>query len=484
MKFKESKIVYKDFSQKFVADDSEYNIANNCRLKYNVQSSKGYLVEGKGLKKLCLPFYYPAVPDEIETEEQDFKFVKIWLYSYYSETDKKQKYIAVAFGSDNYLYYSNLHTHSGNFYKISNCSALSSVPDAINFMLGTDAVIGFASKTDNFLVWYCDKDPYVVKTTPRFRSICLHGDRLFAIDSDKDNVVRYSATYNPLDWTKDMISAEDADSITLNDYKSSLRKLVSFKDFVYVFHDYGISKITSYNLVKKFYCTNIYDTTSKIYPDTVCVCGEYIYFLQEDGLYRLDGTDVKKMDFKFSNLLLQNQDEANSCYFDGKYYLACKLDLDGSAVTTNNVIIEIDYEKGEFNIIKGVDIISMLPVNIAGVHKIILVRRNKNILYELTSVSQIDSLPTSKFWQSGQMTLGSIDDKKIVKDFTIYSKYNCDVTIISDKKKVTFSVTGKDKMQRVPVNLAGKEFSIELSSSKNNMLIKYLQLKYVTKTND
>ena len=485
MTLKKNKIVYKNFSQNFNFDDSEYLTSTNCSLNYNVQSSKGYLTEGKGLKKLCLPFFYPTVPTEVETSSQNFNFVKIWYYSYYSETDKKQKYFMIAFGNDNYLYYSNLHTHAGKFYKIPNCSALSSVPDTINFMLGTDSVIGFASTTDNLLVWYCDKDPYLAKNTPRFKSICLHGDRLFAIDADEDNVVRYGATYNPLDWKKDISSSEDADKITLNDYKSNLQKLVSFNDFVYVFHDYGISKITSYNLTKKFYCTNIYNTTSKIYTNTVCVCGEYIYFLQEDGLYRLDKTDIKRIDFKFSDLFMHNQDEANSCYFDGKYYLACKLDFnDGEESTYNNSLVEFDFENNEFNIIKGIDIVSMLPINISGVNKIVIARRDKNILYELTSTSQIDSLATFKFWQSGQITFGTINDKKIIKDLHIYSKYDCDFTITSNKKTFKFSIKGQDKIQRVPINLVGNEFKFSLSSTADKMLIKYLEINYVTKSYD
>lgn len=485
MKFKKNDLVFKDFSQNFDCDKSEYLTSKNCSLQYNVQSTNGYLVEGKGAKKLCLPFYYPLAPEETEMSSQSFKFVKIWFYSYYSLIDEKQKYIAVAFGDDNYLYYSNLHTHSGTFYKIANSSSLSSVPDAINFMIGTNSVIGFASKTDNLLVWYCDKDPYTVTTTPRFRSICLHGKRLFAIDSDNDNVVRYSASYNPLDWTKDMVSSEDADSITLNDYKSSLRKLVSFKDFVFVFHDYGISRIASYNLTKKFYSTNIYDSSNKIYADTVCVCGEYIYFLQEDGLYRLDGTDIKKMDFNFSSLLIKDQDEATSCFHDGKYYLACKLDLkDDTAPTHNNCLVEFDFENKKFNIIKGLEIMSMISVNIPGVNKIIFVGRDKNVLYEISSVSQIDSVSTYKFWQSGQMTFGDIDDKKIIKEINIYSKYDCTISIVSNKGTSQFSIAGKDKIQRVPINIVGNEFRLEISSTADKMLIKYLQLKYVTMVKD
>ena len=122
----------------------------------------------------------------------------------------------------------------------------------------------------------------------------------------------------------------------------------------------------------------------------------------------------------------------------------------------------------------------MLPINIPAVHKIIIARRDKNILYELCSESKIDSVPTPKLWRSGQMTLGAIDDKKIIKEINIYTKYNCTINITSNDKSAKISVVGKDKMQRVPVNLVGKEFKLEIVSNEDKMLIKYLQLKYVS----
>ena len=491
MNFSEERVNIDTFTAKMDLDKSKYAVGKYCKLSYNTQVKHGVLSAGKGLKILTLPM---LTTDEREYQmyEQDFSFIKLWHYTYYSIPNDCQEYLLVAYGSDGKLYFSAEFAHVGNFYPLNN-TVYSSVPSAINFNVEEDSVMGFAFEDRALVVWYCDDPVYEVDEAPYFRSICLHGDRLFAIDASKDNIVRYSSNKNPLDWKKNVISSDDAGSIELNDYKGSLRQLVSFQDSIFVFEDYGISKISAYSSSDEYFATNIYSSGSKIYANTACKCGEFIYFLCQDGLYRLDGVDINKVELNITNLISREQEDAIICFFNKKLYIACHLDFEkigeeDSIVTNdasedkttmvNNALIEFDIETEEYSIIKGIDVCSMVAINDLFLSKLVVALRGKKYLYELTDACSVVDTNLTSVWESGNITLDALDKNKILKDIYILSKYPVNITLNSDKSSKTLTSIGQDKIQRVGVNLPGKEFSFKLGCDTGNLHIENVQLRF------
>ena len=495
MEYKEERINLESFESKMDLDRSKYVVGKNCRASFNTQVKHGVLSSGKGFEVLTLP---ALMTDRTEYVmfEQTFSFVKIWHYTYYSIPNNCQEYLLVALGNDGKLYFSAEFSHIGEFASLSN-TVYSSIPTTINFTVEEDSVIGFAFEDRPLVVWYCDDPIYEVEDAPYFRSICLHGDRLFAIDASKDNIIRYSSNKNPLDWKKNVISSDDAGSLELNDYKGSLRKLVSFKDSIYVFEDYGISKISAYSSSDEYFATNIYTSGSKIYANTACKCGDLIYFLCEDGLYSLDGVDIKKLELNISSLLDREQLDASICFFNKKLYIACHLDfekvgLDNGLVTQsnsddgsieneeaiNNALIEFNIEDNTYTIIKGIDVCSMVAINDLFLSKLIVALRNKKLLYQLTDECKIVDTNLSSSWESGVITLDSRDKNKILKDIYLLSKYPAKILVTSDKRSKEIDVPAKDNLQRLGINLPGKEFSFKIFTNSGNLHIENLQLRF------
>lgn len=471
-----------NFSSMQNSDNNEYDL-ELCEPKtcFNMKTNLGSLVCGNGLTRLKLPISQSLNYEVNMRELSGITFSKIWHYKYFSQINNRYDYLLVAFGSDKKLYYTNIFFADDSFHSIN--ITLNSEPVAINFIVSGDDVIGFSSPNDDFLVWYCDNNPYSVSTAPKFVSICMHKQRLFVIDSDNDNLVRFSSKTDPMLWTSSN-EGEDAGTIEMNDYKGQLKNLLSFGDYVFVFRDYGISKITSYSADSVYYASNVYSSSRKIYCSTACVCEDKIYFLQEDGLYKFDGSNVEKVDLKFSKMLFDfKQDNANTCFYNGKLFVSCKLNFgDGTTVGCesgtykNNCLVEFDPVSKEYNITRGVDVSCMLAVTDLFVNKLIVLQNGSSFLWQLNSTGVLHQTVLGKKWESGKITLGSFSTNKILKEIRLKCSCSCNIKIDCDLRSKSFSLVKSEKMKRLVCSLAGKEFKMSISSNDSELNLSNLEM--------
>jgi hypothetical protein len=464
-------------------DNNEYDLElQTPKTCFNAKSDLGALVCGNGLSRLKLPCSQ-TITQEITLDKIDgITFKKLWEYRYYSDQNERYEYLLIALGSDNNVYFKGLFNIRTVPYQLSE-TAFSSTPVAISFMLDGKDVVGFSSPTDDLLLWNCDISPYVITTTPKFVSICLHKQRLFVIDSASDNLVRFSSNTDPTSWTE----TDDAGSggkIEMNDYKGQLKSLVSFGDYVVVFRDFGISKITSYSSDSVYYASNVYSSSRKLYCNTACVCENKLYFLQEDGLYYFDGTEVKKVDLKISKMLAQSsQSSANTCFYNGKLFIACNLDFDddeqvGCEETdhANNCLVEFNPESAEYNITRGVDICSMLGINDLFVNKLIVLQAGNPYFWQLSDDGAVDGTALEKVWQSGKITLDSYSSSKILKQINLKCLCSCTLTVQSDKRTKEFVLSPSAKRRRLVCNIAGSEFCLKITSADSALDISNVEM--------
>ena len=182
---------------------------------------------------------------------------------------------------------------------------------------------------------------------------------------------------------------------------------------------------------------------------------------------------------QISQLIKQGQEEANSCFFNGKYYLACNINFKGEDVVEgNNCLLELDIATGEYNIIKGLNVLSMIASNTPYMSKLILALKDRNILFELIDESKIESTVLEKVWKSGKIVVDNLKTKKILKDICLKTLYNVNVTIETDNQTITIPVTGGGETQTIKVNLVGKEFSFKISSTNEMFEVNNFQLRF------
>ncbi len=482
-KYKKERLTIKNFSPMINTKANKFDLKQEETIStFNFMVDKGVLKKSCGAEELTLPQHKTSLQELRKLNYSgSIRFTKLWRYKFFSKHNQDYEYALIALGSDNVIYFINMFGYDDTIYTL-NEFVFQETPNAITFRVNGEDVIGFCSPSDSLMVWYCDKMPYQVESAPKFSSICLHNQRLFAIDSEKNYLVRYSSNLNPLDWSTSSVSVTSAGSIELNDYKGSLKNLISFQDNVFVFRDFGISKISSYSNYSKFSATNIFNSSAKVFCNTATICGTDIFFLCEDGLYKFDGFNVEKFDDSFAKVFTKNNEQtANTTYFNGKLYIACSLNFNDNLTIgcereidhKNNCLIIYDIQTKSYTITRGIDISCMLGIKDEIISKLIL-SLNTSLgtkLWQLTENGLLGEEVLPKVWVGGNLTLGEFDKNKILKEVNLISKTDCTLIVSTDKTSKEYPIKADENLQRVRINLTGKFFSFKFLSTSENPYI-------------
>lgn len=463
---------------------------NQPKVCFNFRQSGKSLVRGHGLSHLQMPISQTEKLMQYELELNPLSqvtFKKIWRYKYYSTRNERYDYLLVAYASDGNLYYHNIFFADVNFHDTE--IALNSQPVALNFIADGFDVLGFSSPQDDFLVWHCDDDPYTLADAPKFAAICLHKQRLFVIDSQKDNLVRFSAKTDPTLWTTADDEEDGGGTIEMNDYKGELKNLLSMGDYVFVFRDFGISKITSHSSSSVYYASNVYSSSHKIYPLTACVCDDKIFFLQEDGLYEFNGSSVKKVPIKiFETLNKTYQTAANTCFYNGRLFVACKLNFaDEEAIGCeegehkNNCLVEFDPKTSSCSVTRGVDVCCMVAVRDLFVDKLIVLQNSSSYVWQLNDTGKVHQTVLKGKWESDKIDLGNPHCTKILKEINLKCLCSCQIIVTSSRGKKVFNLYAKEKSSKLVCNLAGEEFYLSVSSQEEEVDIREVEMIFSEK---
>lgn len=457
------KVKIEDFLQN-ANTDKDPNILplNVATSMYNFDAHNGALTTGMGLKTLYLP--HVDDPEHLTRiiDEFPYDIEKVWVYRYYDYMGNDWSMV-VAYCVDHHLYSVFLQAIDTTPSKETRFS-LSSCPVAVNYRLNGQDVFILCTKQDGMIIWdanYANNAPIFVEDAPKISSMCLQFDKLFACLSGDKSQVWYSDDLDPTNWNVSML---EAGFLTMIDEKGRLNKVMSFKDYVYVFRDYGISRIAKTN--QGFEAEQLYQSNSRIYPDSVVVAGDCFILLMEDGLYRFDGLNYEKIDFPLMQAL-QNQDntKAEGVFHNGCYYLACNMDYpDPMTCETGNfnTLLQYDLETGKIALLRGVGIMSICACHDDTFSKLLVVCKHngKQVCTVLEEDGQFFDQPLPKKWVSPMIDLDLPDKEKMIQEIYLTSRYDCQMVISTDKKTKKFFVKGSDKPQTIKIHMKGKIFGI------------------------
>jgi hypothetical protein len=426
---------------------------------FNTAFKDGALKSGFGIKK--------AIFDGEKSPRFDVEGVKASALYYYKKYDEN---------ASAYLDYLMIYGNDGNFYKciLNNEDGFSLVqdlsftetPSAVNYRYNGKDVIIFSLGNSSKV--YDGENVVYINDAPGITSTCIHNERMFATEGGQKTTLWFSDDFNPLNWT---VSLEDAGYIDLRDDRGGLLKVLSFDGYLYVFRNYGITRITAYGDQTAFSVDGITASASRIIPESICVCGDRIIYLAEDGFYSFSGgTPVRIMD-KLDGLIFNDKATAKAKFYRGNYY--CVITLKNRDEKPFQAIVCYCVKDGTFTIGSGLNITDFIVMEGEKEHKLLFICGDNRAIGELSSKSECLSSGITKTWESGESNFGITKEKILTKLF-ITTESQIKITVKSEISKREITFNGSKRMQVVPVGLRGERFSIFIQCDMPECYISYL----------
>ena len=438
-----------------------FNLTKEC---YNFKTESGALVCGYGFEPFKSPLNKTDLNSESVVEIRGNEVSALWDFEWYDQQNDENKYYCMYFNDEMKVCYDNLFGSRPTTLLVN--TNFTETPIGMKYKIeGIDSMI-FSGEGENLLVLYGQSEQ-TSETAPQMISICAHYGRFFAITKEARGRLVYSDNLNLLEWSDELTK-----NLDFSDARGNLTKLITFNDYIFIFREYGITKISEYSSDSEFSISHLYQSDSYIYPNSIAHSGDKIFFLEKSGLKSFNGSSVKSIDLPEVKLLSKINNNCFGQCFEGKYFLACKIDFSddiGGIDETgflNNALLIYDDNLNHVDIIRGVNVRSMLALNNPYKSKLIacFYGENKGAIGQLSSQNKLfnDFLPAK--WTSVKTQLGFNAKMKKINNFTIKTAYPCSVKIKSEKESKTFFLNGSDVLQFVKTNIYGKEFQVTISS--------------------
>lgn len=448
-----SRLVIPDFSSgvDFFSDESvtAVNRAKDC---YNFCFSDGALKEGYGLieyerfKGIRPSYVWLYKRYDIEKEMQDDRFVIV--------SEEGELYSCTANGSEPAVKFTGI--------------TFTSPPSFVNYRLyGTDVVL-ICSAREGMYVYDGENTPYHVDNAPNITSMALHYERLFVTVDGEKNAVWFSDDLDPTNWDS---SLAGGGFIQMIDERGALNRVISYLNYVYVFRDYGISRITAFGAQTDFSVSNLFVSSGKIYPGSVALCGDSVIFLAADGLYMFDGVSTKKI-LKGLDTIIESGENACAFYAEGKYYLSFRRKKDEDTVGCedssylNNALLVLDINGGDYSMARGLDITCFCHTA-AG--SIIAVTSNCDV-GTIEKCGRFFSRYLKKKWRVPKTDLG--DDKtKFVREICLTINGNVSIVLRSDTREKEVFFRGFEEVKKKRVSFSGRRIGFDIVSTDDSVYV-------------
>lgn len=450
IKTKRVRLLFTDFSKGINTYINEDLLPQQyASMAYNFCSESGALKNAKGIDRLMLN-------NGQAMASLNSNILKLYFYKRYDPDSKKYDDKLLAYCENKKLYYADINGEDTIFKEIVGVE-FAMPPSGINYRLNGDDVIILCSEKDYMTVWDGKNQPYIVETAPHISTMCVHYERLFATVDGEKSALWFSDDLDPTNWD---ISLEEAGFIEISDDKGSLLKVLKFLDYIYIFRSYGITRLTAYSMQTEFSVVPLFVSSGKIYPDTVCVCGDRIIFLAEDGLYAFDGLSTQRiLDSVYPLFESCDNSKAVSAYYNGCYYIACNLNYKTKSGDTyiNNTLLEYNISFGAVNLIKGADISCLTVISTENFSTLAISLRGTKggQAAMLCSENRLFEKPLLKCWTTPRTDLSYPDKVKLIKEIYVNTQTDIRIAVTTDLMSKIIFIGGGKGTKCAAVNIRG-----------------------------
>lgn len=301
---------------------------------------------------------------------------------------------------------------------------------------------------------------------PKFRSIALHYERLWATgDTTYPDRVYYSADLDPENWT---ISENGAGFIDIPTWNNDvcIGIIVSYDDVV-IFKTKNIFKIVG-TYPGEYQKVNIYSTNGAIAERSMVIDKNIAFFLSKDGIYTYDGTSTSKISFPIDDVVasmnLAYANVATGIFFKNKYIIA----IPTGSSTVNDTVIEFDTVKQTFIVKKGINVNTFIEYD----DKLLFGNDNlingKAFVYQYNVGTSFDGTNIVANWETPDTDWNSPDATKTSTYIYFNGKGNGSIQIDSifdgTTKGITVPLSTTLTTYRKRLRNKGKRFKFKFSN--------------------
>lgn len=458
---------------------SNFSNENDSKISsYNISTKNG-INTSLGIDDAKFPFSIEDMDERrLKVTELELDSVEgVTCFKQFFSSTNTNVYRMLLHGSDHKSYLTQFMGYTDELFYALNLT-FSSPPVALSFKQNNEDSIILASD-DAMKIWKTNYQPYEISNTPIISSMCINDGVLFCTIKKPAFKIWYATDFNA-----ENIGSISSNSgyVSLEDELGDATKILTFKEDVYVIREYGITKL---NYVKKdISFTQIYSSNTRIIPNTVCVSGNLMLFMTNEGIYSFNGTKVNKLNIKIQSLLPQTNKNAVASSLGSKYYLGLHLNFDdGDAVLcenddyVNNALIILDVNDLSFDVIRGIDIKTLCPAKTDYFEKMLLTFNGvyKNRLGEISKDSVCFDEKLPKKCKISEIFNDS--SEKIITKLEINASKGIYITMNIDGKQYQF-LTFREGKNEFNFKVFGKNMSLSIDSQDSSMWVKNLSIEY------
>jgi len=442
--------------------DEEISSPTSSPISYNFTYDKGVLSGEYGISDATFSTENsPAFRHAVASLPEGVVPRTMHLFRKFDATTNKRDDRLIVRTSENEYYETRIFTVGDTFRKIVNLVAAGNDCSACYRYNGTDLFI--ASSERGFFYTYDGTTLKKIENAPKMTSMCVHAERIFATVSGEQNKVWFSADFNPENWK---VSGDGAGYIDFDDEGGKVIKVVKFLNYVYVFRDFGVERLTAFGEQTDFSVSKIYTASARIYPDTIVTLGDRIVFLTEEGLKCLDGYNVQNIFPDLSDFLFSDKRYAVATGMDGKYYLAANMTFPGDfavkildetrdqGVYNTNGIAVCDVKKNRMTLLRGMDIRSIKAINVHTLSSVYMTFNgvNKHLIGMFSNSGKYFSDKLPRYWTTGYTDLGYPEKQKSVRSVMLTAHGSVTLGLELDGEKIEYALKSAATPQKIIVN--------------------------------
>ena len=478
-----SKLVINDFSKNF-RDNENLNENFFTELVYNLNTKSKTIKKGLGINQFKVPKTFDVNSEEVLLDTESLSLDKInnvlYFKQYFPESNTSQHRILLH-GSDKKLYVHQMYCGIGSLISAYQLQ-FETAPICLSYKLeGKDTII--LSSSEKMVVWTTDLAPYTVKDIPIITSMSISNGVLWCTIEGEANKIWYCLSLNP---ELIGVSTETTKYLSLDDERGYARKVLTFKENLYAFRDYGITRINYYD--SEITTTQVYLSDSKVYANTITSCGDVIMFMTKDGIYSFNGVTVSKQNVGIEKYLTYDNSDAIGACLQDKWYLGLHLDFkDDKQIGCeqgefiNNALLVINLDDYSFEILRGVDIRTMMPLKTDTLEKMIVTFNTGEVnkIGEIDNSGKIFGESSCKFLASNTLYCNSLKNI-VIRNVKVIGSEGVNLKIVTNDGLYNFT-TKTNGINQFQTIIPCESFKIEISTNTEDVELKYLDIEYLEK---